>query len=181
MSSAAVESMGGTAGGEQMSFWERAKRTVSESWSTIRWFVAILALVVAAALFAHWNAQRAQQFSAEELNGIRKLVVFAGKSAREAQKTQANSLQALLHVNYALCFVNAAKHMVGSAATLQQLTNVNVAALQQHLVTSQAHLLNKIRAQCVQSAAQRDLLQPEAAASSMAETEVAVRQNAPEQ
>jgi len=141
------------------SLLQRAKGALVNNWNTIRWFVAILALVVAAALFAHWNEQRAQKFSTEELSGIRKLVTFAGKSAREAQRTQSNPLQALLHVNYALCFVNAANHMIGDPATLQKLSNINVIALKQHLMTSQAQLLNKIRNQCTEKAKQTDLLE----------------------
>ena len=143
---------------ESPSFWQRTKHAISDNWSTIRWFVAILAVVVAAALFAMWNAQRAQRFSADELAGVQRLIVFAGKSAREAQKTQTNTLQSLLHVIYAVCFINAAKHMVGGIDALQRLTPVNIVELQQYLTQSQAQLLNRVQQQCTSNATQSDLL-----------------------
>ena len=149
-----------SAADDSSSLWQRAKQLISENWSAIRWFLAILAVVIAAALFAIWNAQRAQKFSSEELLGIQKLVVFAGKSAREAQRTQANPLQSLLHVNYALCFINAAKHMVGGIDALQRLATINVVQLVQYLTATQAQLLNKIRQQCADNAMQNQLLPP---------------------
>lgn len=140
------------------SLWDRAKTVIVENWSTIQWFVIILGILIAAALFAIWNAQRSQKFSAEELNGIQKLIHFASKSARESQRTQVNSLQSLLHTNYALCFINAAKHMVGGFETLQSLTpTINVAELHQFLTQSQIQLLTKIRQQC-QANENQDLL-----------------------
>jgi hypothetical protein len=149
----------GDAAGAPSPIWTRAKQLVTEHWSAIRWFIGILAVVIAAALFAIWNAKRAQQFSTEELVGIQKLLGFAIKSAREAQKTLTNPLQSLLHVNYALCFVNAGKHMVGGFETLQTLSpGIDVAELHQHLTQLQAQLLNKIRQQCTENALRSDLL-----------------------
>lgn len=141
------------------SLWESAKQTIRGSWSTVRWFVLILAFVIAAALFAHWNAQRAQQFSAKELDGVRKLIHYASGSAEKAQQTRQNALQSLLHTNYAICYVNAAKHMVGGAETLQKIVeNTNINAFHTHLQSMQAQLLNKIRQQAMQKSVETDLL-----------------------
>lgn len=133
---------------EQTSVLQKAKDFVADNWSTIRWFIVVLLIVVGAALFALWNASRAQRYSADELAGIQRLVVFAGKSAREAQKTQQNTLQSLLHTIYALCFINSAKHMVGGMDALQKLTPVNIKEMHQYLTTSQMKLLSRIQQQC---------------------------------
>lgn len=143
---------------EEPTFWQRVKDVFWENWGTIKWFVIVLAIVIGAALFAIWNAQRTQKFSTEELNGIQKLINFAAKSAREAQKTQSNTLQSLLHVNYGICFINAAKHMVGSMDTLQNLSPININEMYQFLTQTQIHLLNRIRQQCVENATRNDLL-----------------------
>ena len=133
---------------EQASFYQKTKDFVSNHWATIRWFLVILLFVIGAALFAMWNASRAQKFSSEELAGIQRLVVFAGKSAREAQKTQQNTLQSLLHTIYGICFINSAKHMVGGMEALQKLTPVNVAEMHEYLTASQMQLLSRIQQQC---------------------------------
>ena len=133
---------------EQPSMFQKAKDFVSNNWTTIRWFLVVLLFVIGAALFALWNASRAQRFSTDELEGIQRLIVFAGKSAREAQKTQQNTLQSLLHTIYAICFINSAKHMVGSMDALQKLTPVNVAEMHEYLTASQMQLLSKIQQQC---------------------------------
>lgn len=133
---------------EDSSIVTRVKDFVTNNWTTIRWFIIVLLFVVGAALFALWNASRAQRFSAEELAGIERLIVFAGKSAREAQKTQQNTLQALLHTIYAICFINSAKHMVGGIDALQKLTPINVVEMHEYLSHSQMQLLSKIQQQC---------------------------------
>lgn len=143
------------------SLWTNVKETIVGSWSTIRWFVIILAVVIGAALIAHWNSQRAQQFSAKELDGVRTLIDYATKCTDEAQRTHNNSLQSLLHTNYAICFINAAKHMVGGdVETLQTIigAKANVAQLHAHLNASQAQLLRKIRQQCYEKYSKSDLL-----------------------
>mgnify|MGYP006910163256 CR=1 FL=1 len=117
--------------------------------TTIKWFIGVLLFVIAAAIFALWNSSRSQKFSSEELAGIQRLVVFAGKSAREAQKTQQNTLQSLLHTIYALCFINSAKHMVGGLDALQKLTPVNIVEMHEFLTNSQMRLLSKVQQQCL--------------------------------
>lgn len=133
---------------EDISFLKKVRDFVSNHWTTIRWFIIVLLLVIGAALFALWNAARAQRFSSEELAGIERLIVFAGKSAREAQKTQQNTLQSLLHTIYAICFINSAKHMVGGIDALQKLTPINVVEMHEYLTKSQMQLLSKIQQQC---------------------------------
>ena len=149
------------AGGASKSLWTSAKEAIVGSWSTIRWFVIILAIVIGAALIAHWNSQRAQQFSAKELDGVRTLIDYATKCTDEAQRTHTNSLQSLLHTNYAICFINAAKHMVGGdVETLQTIIGpkTSIAQLHTHLSGVQAQLLRRIRQQCYEKYTKSDLL-----------------------
>lgn len=134
---------------EDTSVFQKAKDFVSNNWTTIKWFIGVLLFVIAAAIFALWNSSRSQKFSSEELAGIQRLVVFAGKSAREAQKTQQNTLQSLLHTIYALCFINSAKHMVGGLDALQKLTPVNIVEMHEFLTNSQMRLLSKVQQQCL--------------------------------
>ena len=149
------------------SMWSGAKQKIIELWPVIKWFALILAIVVSAALFAHWNAQRAAHLSTKELQGIKRLLSFVTISAEQAQKTRAEPLQSLLHANYAICFLNAAKNMIdGGQMTLQQLApEIDIATLHSSLKEMQLQLLQRIRQRCFESAQAKDITAGESATS----------------
>jgi len=154
-----VDALAAHAQPNSASLWDRTKRFFVEHSDTIKWFVIVIAALLAIAILSLWNERRTQRFSKDEVKGVRNLLYFANSSAQQAQKSLASPLQALLHVNYSICFINAAKHMVGES-TLQSLADFDVATLHAQLENTQANLLMKINQQCLKpSATQRDVLQ----------------------
>ncbi len=116
----------------------------------IKWALLVILFFVVLAIFASWNMKRNKKYSKEELSNIRSLVLYAAKSAEEAERiAEENPLQALLHANYAVCYVNAAKHMVTEQA-IEGMLGTDIQELEQYLTQLQQTLLITVEQQLLQ-------------------------------
>lgn len=119
----------------------------------VKWVLLVILVFLVLAIIASWNMNRNVRYSKQELQNIRSLMLYAAKSAEEAERIGTDDpLQALLHANYAVCYVNAAKHMVDDK-TIQGLLGSSVAELEQYLAQLQQTLLNQVEWQLAQQAA----------------------------
>jgi hypothetical protein len=125
-----------------------AGQTATSVFHYIKWVVLVIGLFIAIAFFAKWNASRYQTITKQEKEQIKSLMGYAQKSAQEAQDNMdTDALQALLHSNYAVCYVNAAKHIVGEQA-LSKIIDMPVQDLEQHVQGLQRSILTKVEQQC---------------------------------
>lgn len=125
----------------------KVKTSSWKAFHAVKWILLVVFAFIILALIASWNMRRSQKYSKEELQNIKSLVLYAAKSAEEAERIkQTDPLQALLHANYAVCYVNAAKHMVNEK-TIGGLLGADVQELEQYLTLLQQSLLNTVEYQ----------------------------------
>lgn len=87
--------------------------SVKKFWSTFKWILLVVVAFAAFALFSMMNTKKSKIPNKSELNHVQSLLSYAAKSAQEAESVQnTDPLQALLHANYAVCYLNASKHMI---------------------------------------------------------------------
>lgn len=113
----------------------------------VKWVALVVVFFLLLAIIASWNMNRKKTYSKEELQNIRSLVLYAAKSAEEAERIgRDDPLQALLHANYAVCYVNAAKHMVDEK-TIAGLIGADIQEIEQYLNQLQQTLLSTVEYQ----------------------------------
>jgi hypothetical protein len=124
----------------------KMKDWAKKMWQPMRWVLVVVAVFTLLALASVWNMRRAKTFSKAEQSRIQSLLQYATKSAQEAERIEHNDpLQALLHADYALCYNNAAKHIV-DAKTLEALLGANAAEFDAYLQELQHRQLSRIYA-----------------------------------
>lgn len=126
--------------------------TVSESVSTVfhsvKWVLLVIAVFLALALLATWNMKRYQTITQSQKDQVKSLMMYASKSAQEAENIKAeDALQALLHANYAMCYFNACKLFVGDE-TLATIIESPVPPLESYLEDLQNSILDKVEENC---------------------------------
>lgn len=123
--------------------WINFKNGVASLYHTLKWVVVVVAFFALLIWASSWNAQRTVQYSETELEKVRELVVYANRSATEAQRVS-DPLQALLHIDYAVCYLNASKHLVPDPKTLEELTGTNLVDLEQSFARAQRRHLEVV-------------------------------------
>lgn len=126
--------------------WKRMKDGAVRVFNSIKWVLLVIIVLVVVALLARWNVDRTKRYSPAALDKVKQLVEYAGKSAEEAERTQHDPMQSLLHANYAVCYVNAAKHMVDDE-TLQKLVVTDMAELEEYLKQLQQRAIQLVEHQ----------------------------------
>lgn len=112
--------------------WKRFKEGAVRVFNSIKWILLVIVILASVALLARWNVERTKRYSPLALDKVKELIDYAAKSAYEAERTQHDPMQSLLHADYAVCYVNAAKHMVDDE-TLKKITGNDMAELEQYL------------------------------------------------
>lgn len=122
----------------------RMKEWAKKLWQPLRWVLLVVAVFTVLALASVWNMKRAKTFSKAELSRIQSLLQYSAKSAQEAEKAERDDpLQALLHANYALCYLNACKHIVDTK-TIESLLGTNAGELDAYLQDLQHRQLSRL-------------------------------------
>lgn len=125
----------------------RVKAGALRVFHAVKWVALVVVFFLLLAIVASWNMNRKKSYSKQELQNIRSLVLYAAKSAEEAERIgRDDPLQALLHANYAVCYVNAAKHMVDEK-TIEGLIGADVQEIEQYLNQLQQTLLSTVEYQ----------------------------------
>lgn len=127
---------------------KNAQNGAVRAFNAVKWILLVVGFFLVLAIIASWNMNRNQTYSKQELQQIRSLVLYAAKSAEEAERIgRDDPLQALLHANYAVCYVNAAKHMVNEQ-TIEGLSGADMGELEQYLTQLQQTLLHTVERRC---------------------------------
>lgn len=125
---------------------QRLRDALKKMWNSFRWVLLVVAVFTVLALASVWNMKRAKTYTKSELSRIQSLLQYAAKSAEEAERAEkTDPLQALLHANYALCYLNASKHIV-DAKTIESLLGSNVDEMDRYLKDLQHRQLQRVYA-----------------------------------
>ena len=129
-------------------WWKGVQNAAVKVFDVLKWVLLVVAVFLVLALLASWNMNRHKTYSKQELQQVHSLVLYAAKSAEEAERVgRTDPMQGLLNANYAVCYVNAAKHMVNDE-TLESLVGTSMAELEQYLNQLQHTLLQTVLKQC---------------------------------
>lgn len=129
-------------------WWKGVQSAAVKVFNVVKWVLLVIAVFLVLALIASWNMNRHKTYSKQELQQVHSLVLYAAKSAEEAERVgRTDPMQGLLNANYAVCYVNAAKHMVNDE-TLESLVGTSMAELEQYLNQLQHTLLQTVLKQC---------------------------------
>lgn len=113
-------------------------------WNVLKWVLLVVLVFAVLAAVSAWNIRRSKTYTKEELERIRSLLEYSAKSAEEAERTERDDpLQALLHANYAICYLNASKHIVDEKA-VESLLGAHVPELEHYLKQLQHRLLDTV-------------------------------------
>jgi len=129
---------------EKKNIFKTIRKKGLEIFHAVKWVLLVVGVFFVLAVIASWNMNRNQTYSKQELQQIKSLTLYAAKSAEEAERIgRDDPLQALLHANYAVCYINAAKHMVNEQ-TIENLMGADMNELEQYLTQLQETLLGSV-------------------------------------